>query len=794
MKKLMYWSRNTLLQLCLLLVFGLMSCQQDEIIPLKEDDLVENPIGDIPELDMENPAGVVVDEKGNIVGYYDSQNNRYDQDGNLSNQKTTAYNSNDRLLAVLYDQESYKGISMMYFLQSSQTSLNIRDLRITGNFDNRARSMVVGPDVNIQLFEHSGYRGERISQGQFNSSPHYIPSLSSYISGKASSLRIRTTSGSNANGSTFCGMLFDNGRWSRGNAHIPIFKGNELKLADYGLDNRVSSYAANDNSNCSGVMLYDHVSDLGQNYHWASRGEDIDYFSSHSSGMDNKISRVVETTQIDHDYRRLARNKKVGLITFSRSNFEGNPTIYYQGTDISTSFFGWKIYSYVVAPHTKFRHRSQSGSIQVVSPGGYQNSYLSTDIIKVESQNLSNSAYNDNNYCGELYNDSGGAGGGAGGWIRSDRKHIPIFEGLTNYSLADGKKIIKLSNVTGDLNNRGSTFQATDMTTSCSGVTFWKDDSFANTIIGKRAWFPVDGQKHSLPSGIDNTVSSISVEGCNGESTLMGTESYNAGAEMHRFLGDAYNTRTNGNVPFWKEFTREAVRPAVGGFVSLGASAVLGYFGTQNMMTIVGTGVATTVLCAVGMGKAINLSRNSAYTSRGLFPATGGYFSFAWQRANLKIAGLRGFYFLGETQLNEFKANPDLAMKKAKWFVNLPTYSVTFDGLTANVNEFINEHGWVKFQELLEAASKVGTGNPLNGLKNWMDRNMVEQLKYLKSDFYLSTLETLAAVPAGVYGGYMIGTGIDAGSASVKIDAADIKNRYLRGQFYNATGTNGRIK
>lgn len=522
MKKLMYWSRNTLLPLCLLLVFGLMSCQQDEIIPLKEDDLVENPIGDIPELDMENPAGVVVDEKGNIVGYYDSQNNRYDQDGNLSNQKTTAYNSNDRLLAVLYDQESYKGISMMYFLQSSQTSLNIRDLRITGNFDNRARSMVVGPDVNIQLFEHSGYRGERISQGQFNSSPHYIPSLSSYISGKASSLRIRTTSGSNANGSTFCGMLFDNGRWSRGNAHIPIFKGNELKLADYGLDNRVSSYAANDNSNCSGVMLYDHVSDLGQNYHWASRGEDIDYFSSHSSGMDNKISRVVETTQIDHDYRRLARNKKVGLITFSRSNFEGNPTIYYQGTDISTSFFGWKIYSYVVAPHTKFRHRSQSGSIQVVSPGGYQNSYLSTDIIKVESQNLSNSAYNDNNYCGELYNDSGGAGG----WIRSDRKHIPIFEGLTNYSLADGKKIIKLSNVTGDLNNRGSTFQATDMTTSCSGVTFWKDDGFTNTIIGKRGWFPVDGQKHSLPSGIDNTVSSISVEGCTSNSTGITQDEY----------------------------------------------------------------------------------------------------------------------------------------------------------------------------------------------------------------------------------------------------------------------------
>ena len=47
MKKLMYWGRSYLLPVCMLLVFGLMSCQEKEIIPLEEGDLgIDLPKGD----------------------------------------------------------------------------------------------------------------------------------------------------------------------------------------------------------------------------------------------------------------------------------------------------------------------------------------------------------------------------------------------------------------------------------------------------------------------------------------------------------------------------------------------------------------------------------------------------------------------------------------------------------------------------------------------------------------------------------------------------------------------------
>ena len=184
------------------------------------------------------------------------------------------------------------------------------------------------------------------------------------------------------------------------------------------------------------------------------------------------------------------------------------------------------------------------------------------------------------------------------------------------------------------------------------------------------------------------------------------------------------------------------------------------------------------------------MSRNVEFTSRGLFPATGGFYSNAWQRGNLKLAALRGFYFSSKVQLEDFYNNPDQAMQKAKWFIDLPTYEVSFNGATAKVNEFIGKHGWLKFQQLLAASENVGTGNSLNGVKVWMQNNLAEQLKYTRADYFLTAMETLGSTAAGTVGGYWIGTGIDAGSAQVKVDAADIKNRYLRGNFPNATGTN----
>ena len=65
MKKLIIRSMVRMLPLCMLLAFGLMSCQQEEeIIPLTSEDLIEEVV---TEFDPETAEHVIIDKNGEIA-------------------------------------------------------------------------------------------------------------------------------------------------------------------------------------------------------------------------------------------------------------------------------------------------------------------------------------------------------------------------------------------------------------------------------------------------------------------------------------------------------------------------------------------------------------------------------------------------------------------------------------------------------------------------------------------------------------------------------------------------------
>jgi hypothetical protein len=830
MKKLMYWSKSYLLPLCLLFALALTSCQESEIIPLDEVDLVGGEI-DLPSsFDIKEASDFILDENGEVTGYFDEKLNQRDINGNIvSGQKTThettAKNNNSNPLRVIfYTGTNFNSGSAAHYFSSTST----RFKQFPSHRNNALSSVIIAPGCKLVVYDGDYFTGnKRIFAATENGLPFRIKALGAYVydnttvslDNTISSFKIQCSSTED----NFCGYAYKKTSFS--GVRFPFFRNESIDFSskdDFGQpryptwDGTISSFATNSYSDCDGFMIYDDHTNQSNPYHWIHPDEDYATLNNlvveeNGQGsrvnesfvtpydLDNVVTLIIEAPRVVHDFRYA--NFPIGAILYPDRQFKGRPLILPKnGTEFDNSsifdkmgFFlagsYKKIKSVVVAPGCTLRLTNSSAG----DPGaGYRNSDYTFISAYADCSNQ-----NTNDFCGvliDLHLDNDNLDDSPS----INERTLPVFKDLSNFTIYRGrefgKKILSLPLILG-ANNAYSSFRTFPTATNCKGVTFWGNGG--NSLpTGKRRWVSVDpSDLRGVNFGVlNNKISGITTEGCNGESTLMGTESYNAGAGMHRFLGDAYNTRTNENIPFWKEFTRLAVRPAVGGFVSLGVSAVLGYFGAENMMTIVGSFAATTVTCAVGMGYALSLSRNADYTGRGLFPATGGYYSSPWQRANLKIAALRGFYFETEAQLSQFHTSPAFGMKKAQWFVPLPTYLVTYNGSTAQINEFINEHGWVKFQKLLKLASTAGTGNPLFGLKSWMDKNMVEQLKYLESDFYLSALETLAAVPAGIYGGYMIGTGIDAGSASVKVNVADIQKRYLRGSFPHATGTNGRIK
>ena len=513
-----------------LLVIGLIGCkQEEEIIPLVQEELIEE-----KPIVLDDLSDVIIGENGEIIGYFDKELNILDKDGmrvnTLAGDKSIGARddiSDSRFLWWSKVRLGVVGYSLPYFngdrASRSMTSSLFRSRTSTFSaeelfgpvVDNGLGydlvSLVIPPYMRVS-FQNLPSTSLPVEQSySFSSQPRYLDRVA-VTSNTRISVTIRR--GRDVGPNAFCGYAYEETNYG-GNA-LPVFEDAELDLTETKFsqwNEASSSMSTNRHSTCSGLMLYEHAADISQDYHWVHPDSDETDFGElgyeNGDKLDNKIQRIVEMPQVDHDRRRVRTDQAIGLITFYESDFERTPTYWYKGYSKEYIFVNRSFSSYVVAPGVTVKFRDETSG-RIDRGPGYYNEYVNTSLIEINRSG-------NNDYCGELYHEKVL---GDGEYISNER-HVPIFKGLTNFTLNSGREVLKLTNVVSHWNNQGSTFIATRQEdTDCQGVTLWAEGGEFNTETGGRIWFPANTQQSfELPAFIDNKVSSISMEGCTTNST-----------------------------------------------------------------------------------------------------------------------------------------------------------------------------------------------------------------------------------------------------------------------------------
>ena len=217
-------------------------------------------------------------------GYNDGNNGWLSHDGSTSNQPgvdghtdypsnqpgTTGYD-NDAGRVCLYEDENYRGKSFC-FTHDDPRFDNI-------GFDNKADSMRIEGNIEVELFQHSGYKG--FSQIYRQSTPRF----SRQEHDQYSAIKIRSRNHNyNNNQPGYTGLtgqacLYPD-RGYRGQPYC--FTSDNARFADFGFDNQADSIKLQGNIE---VILYQHENYTGYSKVFRNnvsnfRGKDHDQYSS----------------------------------------------------------------------------------------------------------------------------------------------------------------------------------------------------------------------------------------------------------------------------------------------------------------------------------------------------------------------------------------------------------------------------------------------------------------------------------------------------------------------------------
>jgi hypothetical protein len=259
MKTFMYWSNRYLLPFCFLLVMALTSCDKDEVIDLKEDDLYGDDIGltdEPPKFSPETATQVIVDANGEITGYLDYDFNYRDSEGHLVTTSTTAanwVNPEARPMIFLYnkpffDAGQWSGDMRAFFTNASG------GIKVSGsNFQDykKPKSILVPPGCKAKLYWRRSDNSFYVEEvGKLSSkSPAYLR----YINTSNITLaRIDVDWNSNINKKNMlCGYAAKSDGLKYGN--LPIFYNTAIsqqQLNSITWENNIRSYRSNKNGRC----------------------------------------------------------------------------------------------------------------------------------------------------------------------------------------------------------------------------------------------------------------------------------------------------------------------------------------------------------------------------------------------------------------------------------------------------------------------------------------------------------------------------------------------------------------
>jgi hypothetical protein len=526
MKKRMFKGSHFLLPICLSLAMGLTSCEKDEIIALEEDDLIGDII-DAPPLDKTNATGIILNANG-IVGYLNEETDEFiyaDNASNLTGRRggggTTA--PPKFFVGTLYKTDGLKGKSLSVFIEepdvnfSGTTSYDIDDLGATSLGSFYYGSYAVASNCRLRIYSEKNQSGMSLSFGSTSSdTPEFSSQNRFFLDDNlryVESARITCSPEAFAE-DRYCGYAnVESPRRGFTPPSLPILKNYDYNLSDNVFrsywNDRIQRVISNDDSNCKGIMLYDHITDLTQEHHWVDPDENVTDVMTHVPG----VSRILQSHLGTHDYAKVDFN--VGAVYFSEDNFEGYPTIthtdYYKENEKSAL----PINSLVVSPNctVKFTNSSYTSS-NPLGPGYYNKYDLPFDDILAISVSCSSGRLGfSNKYCGTAFTGLAETGSA-----------IPIFSGLNNMSDEDD---FLLPGLITDPTVSSFTTPSPLIDTSCKGIAFWSDD--ISRLNSRREWVSI---KEGLTTNFDSPYSAITTEACTSGLT---------DAEINDMI-DTYNT------------------------------------------------------------------------------------------------------------------------------------------------------------------------------------------------------------------------------------------------------------
>jgi hypothetical protein len=257
MKTFMYWSNRYLLPFCFLLVMALTSCDKDEVIDLKEDDLYGDDIGltdEPPKFSPETATQVLIGAQGEIIGYMDNEFRDRDTEGNLVTTSPTASWSQPtkRPMIFLYKNYYYNAgkynSDMRAFFTNNIFGITVGAGSLVGFQQPRSILIPPGTVAKLTLRNANGTTQIRTYGNIGNRQPAFYPSID--IVGRIIKIHVKWNPTINLE-NMLCGYASKYLGLQYGN--LPIFYNtpySKSRLKSITWDDKISSYRNNPYGRC----------------------------------------------------------------------------------------------------------------------------------------------------------------------------------------------------------------------------------------------------------------------------------------------------------------------------------------------------------------------------------------------------------------------------------------------------------------------------------------------------------------------------------------------------------------
>jgi hypothetical protein len=264
--------------------------QEEAVADDDAGDLAEGTPDDAPlkleniAFDVESASNLIVDKKGETIGYLDARLQQRALDGALAPASAHSFFSSPQRV-MLYSNGNYSGVSTSYHSTSPTFTANLNSFQ-----NDQTSSVVAAPGCRVDLYDGINQTGALlISINANQGSAIYINLTAS--NDKASSMRVSCKNNDNI----LCGYLYKDANY--GGDAFPVYNEYRYDLSGFpGWNDTASSVAMNPYATCDGIGLWQHKEvfgtsiDVNQKRQLVRKG--FSNANLHTSGMGDQATAI----------------------------------------------------------------------------------------------------------------------------------------------------------------------------------------------------------------------------------------------------------------------------------------------------------------------------------------------------------------------------------------------------------------------------------------------------------------------------------------------------------------------